>query len=281
LSLAYAKINLGLFVTEKRPDGYHNIETIFHRIALADRISLEPASSIIVDTDNPALPSGEKNICFRAALLLQQHLSVTTGVKISIQKHIPVGAGLGGGSSDAATVLKELPGFWGRTVDRATLRALAIGLGSDVPFFLGSGSALARGRGEILEYFELDVPYAILLCYPNVHVSTPWAYRQIIPSGPGTPFDLKALVIGGMRNPANLVNDLRNDFEPAVFRIHPEVKEVKDIMARGGALYVSMSGSGSAVYGFFSGTTATSTIEGTLKHLGYATSVTPPHFHVR
>jgi 4-diphosphocytidyl-2-C-methyl-D-erythritol kinase len=280
LFLAYAKINLGLFVTEKRPDGFHTIETVFHRIALADRISLEPASSIVVTTDHPEVPSGEKNICFSAALLLQQHLGVSAGVRVSIQKRIPVGAGLGGGSTDAATVLKELPGFWDQTVDRATLLATALRLGSDVPFFIGSGSALARGRGEILEYFELDVPYAILLCYPNVHVSTPWAYRQITPTGPGTHPDLKALVIRGMRNPPILVNDLRNDFELAVFRVHPQIKEVKDIMLRGGALYASMSGSGSAVYGFFSTIAATQTTEGTLKRLGYATSVTPPHFQV-
>jgi len=281
LILAHAKINLGLFVTERRPDGYHNIETLFHRIALADRISLEPGASIVVKTDHPAVPSGEENICHKAALLLQSELNVSAGVTITIQKKIPVGAGLGGGSTDAASMLMELPGFWRKTVDRQRLQAIALRLGSDVPFFLGSGSALARGRGEILEYFDLDIPYALLLCYPNIHVSTPWAYRQITPSGSGTVRDLRAIVAAGMRDPSTLMKELRNDFEPAVFDAHPQVRQVKDSMTSGGALFASMSGSGSAVYGLFSSVAAAEPVAEHFKHQGYATSVTPPHFRVR
>ncbi|MCC6398975.1 MAG: 4-(cytidine 5'-diphospho)-2-C-methyl-D-erythritol kinase, partial [Bacteroidetes bacterium] len=176
---AYAKINLGLYVVERRPDGFHNIETIFHRVDIADTIRLAPAREITVTSSSPEAPSDSSNICHGAASMLRDHLGVTRGVHIHIEKQIPVGAGLGGGSADAACILRELPAFWGAAVPDQVLSTLALKLGSDVSFFLSPGSAVARGRGEILEYFPLDIPYTILLCNPNVHVSTAWAYAQI------------------------------------------------------------------------------------------------------
>ncbi len=275
---AYAKINLGLLVIGKRPDGYHDIETVFHRVKPADELVFEPDDTISVRSDSAQVPSGEENICYRAATLLREALGVRQGVRITIAKKIPAGAGLGGGSSDAATVVRELPAFWGTSIPGSRRTAIALELGSDVPYFLGSGTALASGRGEILQYFNLDVPFTILLCHPALHVSTAWAYQQVRPSGSAQRPDLRSLVVAGMSNPLALVNGLRNDFEPAVFRQHPEVLRVKEMMYRGGAVFASMSGSGSAVYGLFRREGEASDLQMQFSTLGYRTFMTPPHF---
>ena len=201
---AYAKINIGLRIAGRRPDGYHEIETIFHRVKLYDEILCRPAGSISVASTDPALPGGKDNICYRAAQILQRHLGVTDGADIMIHKSIPIGAGLGGGSADAALLLLELPRLWGHPIDDATLSCIALELGSDVPYFLGRGLAHARGRGELLEYFDLDFPYTILLCSPGINVSTAWAYRQVEPAGQVRKPDLKTLVMAGMDDPSRL-----------------------------------------------------------------------------
>ena len=275
---AYAKINLGLLILEKRSDGYHNIETVFHKIDLFDEIEFSKSSTISVQSSSDAAPGDETNICYKAARLLQEYLGVNDGVRISIMKNIPVGAGLGGGSSDAATVLRELPKFWNQPVDEETLRKLALQLGSDVPFFLGNSSALGKGRGEALEYFDLDVPYSILLCNPNIHVSTVWAYKNITPNNSPRSKNLKDILLKGMQKPLQLVHGLRNDFEPIVFHEYPEVMRVKEAMLRGGAVFASMSGSGSSVHGFFSEADSAAEVSRLLKSRGYKTFLTRPHF---
>ena len=142
---AHAKINLGLRILGRRDDGYHDIETVFHRIALHDEIELETAPALTVESSDPAAPGGEETICHRAAGLLRERLGIERGASIRIRKNIPVGAGLGGGSADAALVLRELPRVWGLSATDETLRDLALQLGSDVPYFLGTGSALRTG----------------------------------------------------------------------------------------------------------------------------------------
>jgi len=274
---AYAKINLGLFVREKRPDGYHNIETVFHRINVYDEMELTNADDIHVATADSTAPGGEGNLCHKAAVLLQKRLGVPAGVSISIRKNIPVGAGLGGGSSDAATVLRALPVFWGCTIHDHHLAKLALQLGSDVPYFLSQGTAVGRGRGEVLEYFSLDIPYLILLCYPDVHVSTHWAYQYVNPSK-AIPKNLKQLVVDGMKTPSILTDNLRNDFEPIVFREFPVVMKVKEMMMQGGAAFALMSGSGSSVFGLFSDKESADAVEVKLQKLGWQTFLTSPHF---
>jgi 4-diphosphocytidyl-2-C-methyl-D-erythritol kinase len=285
---AYAKINLGLRVTGKRGDGYHEICTVFHRIGLFDEIILRPADSITVEATDPALPSGETNICHAAALLLRERSvaerrGAPPGVNISITKRIPVGAGLGGGSADAAAVLRRLPALQGMSIAEAELRALALRLGSDVPFFLGNDSALGRGRGEVLEYFRLDVPFAILLCTPPIRVSTRWAYSRIVPRPPDRPDqdDLRSVLLRGMSDLPLLRERLVNDFEAPVFREHPAIRSVKESMVRDGALFASMSGSGSSVYGFFHDTGAAAHAAASLDSPGFRTFITPPHFRVQ
>jgi 4-diphosphocytidyl-2-C-methyl-D-erythritol kinase len=276
---AYAKINIGLRVLQKRPDGYHDIETLFHRIDLFDEIELSQSDEIVVVSSSSEVPAGESNICHKAARLLQEHLQRRVGVHIAISKNIPVGAGLGGGSSDAATVLRALPRFWNVFIDERTLQTIALQLGSDVPYFLGRGSAVGRGRGEVLEHFALEIPYTILVCNPNIPISTGWAYANVVPDSSPTQ-DLKHLVTEGMRNPALLVDALRNDFEGPVFTHYPEIRQIKETMMRNGAVFASLSGSGSSVFGFFSDAGDVETTARTLRSKGWRTFLTPPHFSI-
>ncbi|HUI10554.1 MAG TPA: 4-(cytidine 5'-diphospho)-2-C-methyl-D-erythritol kinase [Bacteroidota bacterium] len=272
---AHAKINLGLLVTGTRSDGYHDIATVFHRVALADRVTLAEEGEITVSSTDPAAPAGPDNICHAAARLVAAELGTRRGVRISIGKNIPVGGGLGGGSADAAAVLLELPRLWNTELPAETLRALALRLGSDVPYFLRPGSALGRGRGEILDYFPLDIPFAILLVTPRLHVSTAWAYGRVTPRArPGT--DIREILASGLSDPALLAGALVNDFEEPVCREYPLIATLKGALLARGALYASLSGSGSSLYAFFPGTAeAESAGEG---FPGCLTNVTPPHW---
>jgi 4-diphosphocytidyl-2-C-methyl-D-erythritol kinase len=275
---AYAKINLGLRILRERPDGFHDIETVFHRISLWDEIRLEQAQSLEVISDDPLAPGDSSNICTRAARSLQSRLDCTTGVRISLTKRIPVGAGLGGGSSDGAAVLHALPRFWGRSLEPPALRGLALELGSDVPYFLGSGSALGRGRGEDLEYFPLALPWAILVCYPGIPVPTAWAYRQITPSPRSNARELREIILAGVQDPAILRAELENDFEHPVFATYPEIARVKEILLSRGALYGALSGSGSSVYGFFPDEDHAESVAQELRGRGLGAFITPPAF---
>jgi 4-diphosphocytidyl-2-C-methyl-D-erythritol kinase len=274
---AWAKINLGLAVTAKRPDGYHDIATVFHRIAWHDDLRLGAAPEVTVESSDPAAPGGEANLCTKAATLLKQATGFTGGVHCRLQKFIPVGAGLGGGSSDAAAILRALPDLWGIPTTEETLSALAIRIGSDVPYFLSPGSAFATGRGERLEYFDLDVPFAILVCHPAIHISTSWAYGQITPRRTAAP-DWPLIVTEGMTNPDILRAELVNDFDAPVIHAYPAVGEVKQAMHAGGAVYASLSGSGSAVFGLFESDADARIVAAQFIDRGYRTSITPPHF---
>jgi 4-diphosphocytidyl-2-C-methyl-D-erythritol kinase len=276
---AYAKINLGLYVVARRPDGYHDIETVFCRIGIADYVTFAPSPDIHVTCSSPDAPAGALNICHVAAHRLQERYHITAGVHIHITKNIPVGAGLGGGSADAALVLRELPGFWGCSPDSTDLARIALEIGSDVPFFLGNDAAVGRGRGEILEHFHLDIPYTILVCNPNIHVATAWAYSRITPGRPGKPDDLRSIITAGMHDPGLLRAHLRNDFEEVVFEAHPEVRTIKERMLQAGAVFALMSGSGSTVYAFFPDAVTAQALAGEFLAAGYRISLTPPHFH--
>jgi 4-diphosphocytidyl-2-C-methyl-D-erythritol kinase len=274
---AYAKINIGLFVVEKRPDGFHDLLTVFHRVDLADTISFSPSEEIHVESDSPSAPGDTTNLCYKAAVALRDHAGARTGVRITLKKCIPVGAGLGGGSSDAATVLLQLPRFWGIGVEEAALRSIALNIGSDIPYFLGRGSALARGRGEILEYFDLPIPYTILVCTPAVRIATRWAYSQVQPR-PAEGLDLLPTILNGLRDPAILRSALRNDFEAGVFTAHPEIAGIKNLMITHGAVYASMSGSGSSVFGFFPSAEAAAALGESFRTRGLTVSLTSPSF---
>lgn len=295
---AFAKINLGLRILGKREDGYHNIETAFHRISLFDEIIFEPSSTLSLSCNHHDLPTDDSNLCVRAAGMLQKVFRINGGVHITLKKNIPVGAGLGGGSSDAAAVLKTLPSWWNETIEDDQLFNLALELGADVPYFLKPGTAYATGKGEILEYFDLDIPYWIVVVYPNMHISTAWAYQnvqikgqkeKVKPSASQIPnlstsrvvdkpqTTLKDILLEHLINPRMLVNLLPNDFEPLVLRTHEPVAKVKKGLYDSGAVFAQMSGSGSSVYGLFVDEPSTLDVMNVLGK-SYQGFLTPPHF---
>ncbi len=253
---AYAKINLGLRIIRKRADGYHDIETVFYRTHPYDEVTLERSESISLLCSDPRLPTDESNLCIRAAGLMQEHYGAGRGASISLKKFIPVGAGLGGGSSDAAAVLLGLRELWDIEISNIDLQKLAAKLGSDVPYFLQPGTAHATGRGEILDYFKFTMPYWIVIVHPDVSVSTSWAYKEMRITGgaggdPHSGRSLKTLWIEDIKSPDVLRKRVTNDFEPIVSGVHPQITETKRALYDSGAVFAQMSGSGAAVYGLF------------------------------
>lgn len=281
---AYAKINLGLRILRKRKDGYHDIETIFHRINLFDELVFEPSSVISMSCNRHELPTDDTNLCIRAAGLLQRTLKIQSGVHITLKKNIPIGAGLGGGSSDAGAVLTTLPVWWNEDPTKIDLHALALELGSDVPYFLKHGTAYATGRGEILQYFTLDLPYWVVVIYPNIHIATSWAYQnaslaneKLRTKNRQSDQSLKDIVLEHLHQPRMLMNLLHNDFEALILRTYPEVAKIKKLLYDGGAIFAQLSGSGSSVYGFFREQGYAHHIAESVHHQ-YQVFVTPPHF---
>lgn len=257
---AFAKINLTLSVLGRRADGYHEIRTVFQSISLADRVTVcyTPSREWSV----AATPDIQDNLTVKAAELLHRHLGLTGRVEIKLAKRIPMGAGLGGGSSDAAAILLVLPALSGLKAPLDRLRPIAALLGSDVPFFLDGGTALGLGRGE--ELYPLPSPRAehVLVVAPGIHVGTPQAYRAL---NRGLISDLTLTELSFKLNSFRaLVGELcgssrstawrehsENDFEPAVFHEHPRLQQLANRLAKAGASPARMSGSGSALFGVF------------------------------
>ncbi|HEY4644057.1 MAG TPA: 4-(cytidine 5'-diphospho)-2-C-methyl-D-erythritol kinase [Bacteroidota bacterium] len=274
---AYAKINLGLQILGRRRDGFHDIQTILHPVDIFDEISFDRCDDVCVDCDNPEVPTGSSNVCVRAAAALRDSLGTKKGVRIELKKKIPVSAGLGGGSSDAAAVLNHLPRYWGIDVSPSALRQIAEMIGSDVPYFLRRGTALATGRGEVLEFLDFRLPYWVIVLFPGIPISTKWAYENIRPNPSVPVVDLKRLMLENRTRPNVLVNALRNDFEPLVFRTHETVMRAKESLYRGGADFALMSGSGSAVFGLFQDEVYARDIVNRLRDR-YQTFLTGPNF---
>ena len=243
------KINLGLYVTGKRPDGYHNLETVFLPIPLCDELEMEPAEDFSFRQEGIQLDSGtEGNLCVKAYRMLQQDFPQIGNLRIRLHKSIPFGAGLGGGSSDAAESLILIDRLFWLGLSDAQLASYAARLGSDCPFFITNRPAFATGRGELLEPLPpLDLgDYDMLLLKPDDAVSTAEAYRNITPAP--APTDLRKAVLQPVGTWRNLIH---NQFEDSVFPQHPAIRACKEQLYREGALYASMTGSGSCVYGFF------------------------------
>lgn len=276
---AYAKINLGLRILRQRDDGYHDIETIFHRVNIYDEIVLTPSQTTLLRCDNSEVPTDEKNLCIRAAHVLQHYTKTAQGVHIELKKNIPIGAGLGGGSADAAATLLGLANLWRLSLSEHELHSIALQLGSDVPYFLRQGTASATGRGEILDYFDCSIPYWIVVIYPLVHISTAWAYKNF-KSQPSTfkpQTSLKNFLLENIYHPSRLTNFLLNDFESLVFQTYPQVVQAKEILSQSGALFIQLSGSGSSVYGFFETKESAERVMRMIPR-GYKVFFTEPHF---
>lgn len=276
---APAKLNLGLHVLRHRPDGYHDLETAFLRLGWADTLRATPAPALQLTCSDANLPTDGRNLVVRAARALAAHAGIEAHAAVELVKRVPYGAGLGGGSSDAAAALRLLADVWGLRVSEADLHALAAGLGSDVPFFLTDGPALATGRGERLAPLLVAggapwrCPFWLVVAVPPVRVSTAEAYGLVVPN------DDNRADIGAVVASADLARwrrDLVNDFEAPVVARHPEVGRARDALRDAGAGYAAMSGSGSAVWGAFEHAAEARSAAGRLEAAGCRTHVEAP-----
>jgi 4-diphosphocytidyl-2-C-methyl-D-erythritol kinase len=246
--LCYAKVNLVLKVIGKRPDGYHDIDSLMQTVDLADTVSLRwGGSGITVTCSDPEL-EGEANLAWKAASLASRKLKIDEGLRISITKRIPVAAGLGGGSTDAACVLAAIAERHGESEDPAWLAELALEVGSDVPYLLKGGLARVRGRGEIVEPLAPMKPLHLAVATPPVQIRSSWAYQRYKLELTGEEkrssiFSLDTVAADGQKIAAALHNDL----ERAVFQSFPVIPRIKGILKEMGVLGVVMSGSGPSV----------------------------------
>ncbi len=255
---APAKINIFLRITGRRPDGYHLLDSLMVPISLCDEIQIETEietereteTHITLTCDDPTLPADETNLAYKAAALLCKEANVHARIAVTLHKRIPAGAGLGGGSSDAAAVLKGLNVLLALGFEENRLCSLAARLGADVPFFIPCCPARVEGIGEILTPIPALPPQWFVVVVPPFGVSTPWAYRRFdeLPAQEH-PDGKVELTSGQWPSVACLVNDL----ERAVIPTHPLIGELKAQLLRWGAEAALMSGSGSAVFGMFSG----------------------------
>ncbi len=250
-ALARAKINLTLDVLYKRQDGYHEIETVMQSIGLHDRLEFRPAGGgISLVVEGKGVPRGADNLVFRAAELVRSRTGTKKGVAIHLTKAIPVAAGLGGGSADAAVTLSVLNKMWEAGFSPAELLKLGEQLGADVPFFLQGGTALARGKGERLERLPPCPALGLVLVKPPFGVQTAAVYRVCSPGQalvkPGTRAMLEAIREG---NAAGIAKRLANALEPVVFGMYPQIAQIKERLMKAGAIGALMSGSGPTVFG--------------------------------
>ncbi|SEW46898.1 4-diphosphocytidyl-2-C-methyl-D-erythritol kinase [Chitinophaga sp. YR573] len=242
------KINLGLHVTRKRPDGFHDLETVFYPLPLTDALEvITPGTLTFTGSGIPVPGNTEDNLCLKAWHLLKQDFPLLPEVNIHLHKHIPIGAGLGGGSADAAFILQLLNNRFELSLTEEQLITYAAKLGSDCAFFIPNKPCYATGRGEILEPIPLNLDnWSFVLVYPGIHVNTGWAFGRITPKVPAQ--SLRDSILAPVESWKTLIS---NDFEAPVFSAHPELAQIKDELYAYGAVYATMSGSGSAMVGIF------------------------------
>ncbi len=250
------KVNLLLNILGRRADGFHELETLMHPVRLFDRLTLEPAgASVSLTCSLPGLPVDATTLVHRAATAFLERARLKEGVRIHLEKNIPLAAGLGGGSGNAATTLLGLNQLFGAPLDRATLTGLAANLGSDVPFFLEQGPALCTGRGENIESlapFSALQGHAFLLIHPGFGISTAWAYRELVrfpealQGRPGRARQLAVLLAAGEM--ARACAELYNSLEAPAFRKYPVLALYQEFLQDQGAEAALMSGSGSTTF---------------------------------
>lgn len=245
-----AKINLGLNIVSKRQDGYHNLETVFYPIAVKEALEIiireEQTEDTFIEAGIPMDTSPDCNLAMKALKLMRQYYTFPS-VEVHLLKKIPFGAGIGGGSADASFMLKLLNKTFNLSMTDEELVSLAVKLGADCPFFIYNRPMFASGIGEILEDIDLSLAgYYFVLVKPDIHIPTKDAFSEIKPFRPQ--MSLKEII----KLPVSEWKDFMvNDFEKSIFPKYPFIKEIKDILYNNGAVYASMSGSGSSVFGIF------------------------------
>lgn len=249
LTFPNAKINLGLYITEKRSDGFHNLETIFYPVNFNDVLEIVPSATTQLHLSGlPVVGRKEDNLVWKAYELMQRKCgNQLPALDIFLHKVIPSGAGLGGGSADAALMLQLINDFAQTGFSKEELAIMAAELGSDCPFFIYNQPMLGKGRGELLTPVLLDLStYSIQIILPGIHISTAQAFAGMAPRH--TTMDWDALC----QTPVSEWKDmLYNDFETTVFKHQPRLQQIKTLLYESGALYASLTGTGSAVYGIF------------------------------
>ena len=248
------KINLGLNVVERRPDGYHNLQTIFYPVPLYDELTIREKDSLIMDGEDTLTLGGNPlegevwdNLVLRAVRLLRQEGFPIPPLNIDLRKVIPSGAGLGGGSSDAACMVTSLTKLYGLPLTDEQMERLVSKLGADCPFFVNPRPLYAEGIGDVFTPISLDLSgWYLMLVKPEVHVSTREAYAGVHPHQPAySLLDVVKQPVGAW------ASRMVNDFEESIFFNHPLLSEIKEELYRQGAAYASMSGSGSTIFGLF------------------------------
>jgi 4-diphosphocytidyl-2-C-methyl-D-erythritol kinase len=243
-----AKVNLRLEILKRRKDGYHELRTVFQKISLHDTLhfSLKKEKGIFIHTDHPNLPIGRPNLVYQAAQSILRSSSYHGGIHIKMGKRIPLGAGLGGGSSNAATTLKALNQLLKRNLSKKELMEMGLEIGADVPFFIGEGAAIGSGIGEQLKKVTLpDLDYVLI--YPNFEISTRWAYQNFVLTNQRIHFNLHKFP----KTPEGISRILFNHLEEVVSRKYPQIDVMKNILLGMGALGALMTGSGPTVFGLF------------------------------
>lgn len=248
LKFPNAKINLGLNITAKRTDGYHDIESCFYPIPLKDALEIIPAKKLRFESTGLKIPGNSKdNLVLKAYELLKADFDLHA-LDIILHKNIPMGAGMGGGSADGAFMLTLLNKYFDLGIANKELEAYALQLGSDCPFFIDNQPKLVSGRGEIFESTKLDLSgYYLALVYPNIHISTAEAYSGVKPQK--AQISIKEII---ENHPVEEWKRLlKNDFEVGIFEKYPKLEELKNKFYEDGAIYASMTGSGSTIFGIF------------------------------
>lgn len=247
---APAKINLTLDVLGKRPDGYHEVEMVMTTVDLADRVTITPLESdrILIDCAQAYVPLDERNHAYQAAKVVKEKFGISRGVHIQIEKHIPIAAGLAGGSSDAAATIKALNQLWNLHMTVEEMAELGAKVGSDVPFCIYGGTAIARGKGEIIEPIPSPPSCWVVLAKPPIGVSTAEVYGALCVEqlGPGKTKEMVEAI--KKKDFKEMCNHLSNHLESVTLNLYPEVRRIKETMIRSGAAGVLMSGSGPTVF---------------------------------
>lgn len=242
-----AKINIGLNITEKRADGFHNIVSCFYPVGWKDALEIIPSNELSFTSSGISIPgNGNDNLCLQAYKLLKKDFDISP-VSIHLHKNIPIGAGLGGGSADCAFTIKMLNEMFSLNLSVQQMENYAAQLGSDCPFFIENKPMFVTGRGEVFSPLNISLKDKyIVLVNPQIHISTKEAYSGVIPKQPEKPLESYLL-----KDITDWKGNIKNDFEDSILPNHPKIETLKEQFYNEGALYASMTGSGSSVFGIF------------------------------